>query len=131
MLIESGKDRQIYDCTTNEKEFRLFAKYRSAPVETKAKDYSSWQFTFSSADINDIKAYLASGKELSLGLVCGMESLNKSEYAVVKREKIEELLIKQGKTSITISRMKGEHDFRISVGGGRENALRVKANEIY
>ena len=27
-LVESGKDRQIYDFVTNKKEFRLFVKYR-------------------------------------------------------------------------------------------------------
>ena len=33
-LVESGKDRQIYDFVTNKKEFRLFVKYRSKPINT-------------------------------------------------------------------------------------------------
>ena len=35
-LIEGGTDRQVYDFTTDHKDFRLFVKYRSAPV-TKQK----------------------------------------------------------------------------------------------
>lgn len=46
-LVESGKDRQIYDFVTNKKEFRLFVKYRSKPINTKTPEYSSWQFHFS------------------------------------------------------------------------------------
>ena len=80
--------------------------------------------------MNEITAYLNSGKEFSIGLVCGEDALNQSQYAVLKREIIEEL-IKQGKTSITLSRKKGERAFRLSIGGGRENALKIKANEIY
>ena len=130
MLIEGGTDRQVYDFTTNEKDFRMFAKYRSSPINTKTEGYYSWQFVFSDKDMDEIKAYLDSGKEFSVGLVCGTDILSQSQYAVLKREIIQEL-IKQGKTSVTISRKKGERAFRISIGGGRENALMIKANEIY
>ncbi|MGI6534583.1 MAG: hypothetical protein ACOX23_08325 [Peptococcia bacterium] len=34
------------------------------------------------------------------------------------------------KTSITISRKKNEKAYRISVGGGRENAMQVKASRF-
>jgi hypothetical protein len=130
MLIEGGTDRQVYDFTTNEKDFRMFAKYRSAPIPTKTEGYYSWQFVFSDNDIFEIREYLDSGREFELGLVCGSDSLNKSQYVVLKRD-ITEKLIEQGKKSITISRKKGERAFRISVGGGRENSIKVKANEIY
>ena len=130
MIIEGGKDRQVYDFTTNKKDFIMFAKYRSTPIETKREGYFSWQFVFLSKDLNEIKEYLKSEKEFSLGLVCGVNPLNQSEYAVLHRDAVEELFA-QGKTSITISRKKGEHDFRVSIGGGRENSLRIKANEIF
>ena len=39
-------------------------------------------------------------------------------------------LIKLGKDSITISRKKGEHAYRIPIGGGRGNAMQVKAGRI-
>ena len=76
MLIEGGTDRQVYDFTTNDKEFRLFAKYRSTPINTKTEGYNSWQFIFSEKDMDEIKAYLNSGKEFSIGLVCGADALN-------------------------------------------------------
>ena len=130
MLIEGGTDRQVYDFTTDMKDFRMFAKYRSAPNATKTAGYSSWQFVFSNDDLAEIKQYLNSGKNFSLGLVCGSDPLNQSEYAVLHRDAVDELL-QQGKTSITISRKTGEHAFRVSVGGGRENSLKIKANEIF
>ena len=39
-------------------------------------------------------------------------------------------MISIGKDSITISRRKGEHAYRISIGGGRENAMQVTANRF-
>ena len=130
MLIEGGADRQVYDFTTDEKEIRMFVKYRSAPIETKTEDYFSWQFVFSEKDLREINSYLKSNKEFSLGLVCGASKLNKSQYVVVEREVVEELF-SQRKTSLTVSRRKNERYFRISIGGGRENSIKVKANRIY
>lgn len=45
-LVESGKDRQIYDFMTNKKEFRLFVKYRSRPLNTKRQSIQVGSFTF-------------------------------------------------------------------------------------
>lgn len=130
MLIEGGTDRQVYDFTTNHENFRLFVKYRSAPIDTKTEDYFSWQFNFSDSDISEITGYLNSGINLSLGLVCGETPLHQSQYAAIPKDVLEELL-EQGKTSLTISIRKGEHSFRISVGGGRDNAVKVKANALF
>ena len=44
-LVESGKDRQIYDFVTNKKEFRLFVKYRSRPINTKHRSIRVGSFT--------------------------------------------------------------------------------------
>lgn len=57
LLVESGKDRQIYDFMTNKKEFRLFVKYRSRPLNTKTPEYSSWQFHFSDDDKREIDTF--------------------------------------------------------------------------
>lgn len=35
-----------------------------------------------------------------------------------------------GKSSITISRKKNERAYRISVGGGRSNSMKIKANRF-
>lgn len=130
MLIEGGDNRRVYEFTTNKKNFRLFLKYRSSPLNTKKEDYWSWQFIFSDGDMDYIRECLNSENLFVIGLVCGVEGLNNSEYAALQREHIEEI-IKQGKTSVTLSRRKGEHDFRLSTGGGRENSMRIKASKIY
>ena len=130
MLIEGGADRQVYDFTTDEKETRLFVKYRSAPIDTKTEGYFSWQFIFSDKDLREIKDYLKSERDFSLGLVCGANKLNQSQYVVLERKVIEELFV-QGKTSLTVSRKKNERYFRVAVGGGRDNSIKVKANRIY
>lgn len=130
MLIEGGTDRQVYDFTTDEKEIRMFVKYRSTPIDTKTEGYCSWQFIFSDKDVREIKDYLISKKDFALGLVCGADKLNESQYAVLGREVIEELFA-QGKTSLTVSRKKNERCFRVSIGGGRDNSIKVKANRIY
>ena len=87
VLIEGGADRQVYDFTTDHKDFRLFVKYRSVPT-TKAQDYNSWQFVFSDSDITELTEYLKLGLELSVGLVCGQEVLNQSQYAVLHKDVI-------------------------------------------
>ena len=116
-LIEKGKDRQIYSFTTNKKDFLLFLKYRSKPIDTKTPNYTSWQFCFSDDDISELTQFISSAKHLSVGLVCGNEKLSTSEYAVLNRDNLA-LLFSQSKTTFTISRKKGEKAFRILIGGG-------------
>lgn len=130
VLVEGGADRQVYEFTTNEGDFKLFLKYRSEPIQTKAEGYQSWQFGFSADDIAELRRYISENKHLSVGLVCGMNTLSNSEYAVLHKEEIGQLL-DAGKTSVTISRKSGEKAFRISVGGGRENAMKVESNRKY
>ena len=129
-LIEGGDDRQVYDFTTDDREFRMFIKYRSTPIDTKTEDYFSWQFILTDNDLAEINQYLQSGKEFSLGLVCGAESLKDSLYAVLRNDQIEQLL-EQGKTNFTISIRKRERYFRIPISGGRSEAIRVKASDLY
>lgn len=129
-LIEGGTDRQVYDFTTDHKDFRLFVKYRSAPNHTNNPDYNSWQFIFSPSDMEELKGYMELDRELSLGLVCGQEQLNQSHLAVLHKDELETIFA-QGKNSLTVSLKKGEHSFRLSIGGGRDNALRVKTNRLY
>ena len=64
-LVESGQDRQIYDFTTDKKEFRLFLKYRSQPIKTKDPEYSSWQFNFSADDKKELTCFLSEATHLS------------------------------------------------------------------
>ncbi len=130
VLIEGGRDRQIYEITTDEKETRLFVKYRSAPYDSKREDYSSWYFRFSDNELQELNDYLKGEREFSLGLVCGANKLDQSQYVVLDRNDVRALFA-LGKTSLTISRKKREQFFRVSIGGGRENSLKIKANRIY
>lgn len=130
MLVEGGDNRQIYEFTTNNSEFILFVKYRSLPIATKNEDYNSWQFVFSDADMKELTAFLNNPKQLSVGLICGNKALGKSEVAFIHKEELQELF-DAGKTTLTISRKKNERCFRISIGGGRDQALKIESKRIY
>ncbi len=129
VLVESDDNRQVYDLTTNTGECRLFIKYRADKQDTKTLDYNSWLFTLTDSDKTEMKDYIDNGYNLVLALVCGMAELSGSEIAVVDKHQIEEL-ISLGKNSITISRKKSERAYRISIGGGRENAMQIKSNRF-
>lgn len=127
MLIEGSADRQVYDCTTDQGDFKLFTKYRSAPIPSKTEGYDSWQFGFSADDITELRTFVVDEEELSVGLVCGKAALNQSEIAFLHKNEIVALL-KAEKSSITISRKTREKKFRISMGGSRENGLQIECN---
>ena len=130
MLLEGGTDRQVYNFTTNATDFRLFIKYRSEGRAGAKDGYISWTFVFSYEDVTELKKYIADSQHLSLGLVCSMKQFNDSEYVVLHKEEIQEIF-DAGKTSLTVSRKKGEKAFRISMGGGRENSMSVPSNRLY
>ena len=127
-LVENGDDRQVYDFTTDKSECRLFIKYRANKQDTKKPDYSSWIFAISD-DKAELQKYIDEGKNLLLALVCVSSELDKSQLAILDKSQIQDILSRE-KTSITISRIKGEKAFRISVGGGRENSIQVKCNRF-
>lgn len=128
-LIESGIDRQIYDFTTNNMDFRLFIKYRTDKKIVKAQDYNSWYFNLTDKDIQEINRFINEGEKLVLALVCGAEDLGESEITILNNNEMKEI-IAQNKTSLTVSRRKGEKAYRISMGGGRENSMQVKTNRF-
>lgn len=128
-LIESDDNRQLYSLITNKSECRLFIKYRSAKIDTKTEGYYSWLFSLTKRDKIEIQNLIDEGHNLVLALVCGISGLSDSELALIDKEQVKEL-IGMGKDSITISRRKGEHAYRISIGGGRENAMQVAANRF-
>lgn len=129
-LIEEGAGRRMYAFTTNQGNFRLYAKYRANPTDTKRSDYSSWQFTFMQNETIELRRYLDDKAPLSMALVCGTEALDGCEIAFLHKAEIAEIL-NAGKNSLTISRRKGERNFRVSVGGGRENAMLIECNRPY
>lgn len=128
-LVEGDEDRQVYDFTTNNVEFRLFIKYRADKQNTKTDDYNSWVFSLTENDKKEILSYIDHSYNLVVALVCGVEGLAESEIAVLNKDEIKQILDLQ-KTSITISRKKNERAFRISIGGGRDNSMQIKANRF-
>ena len=127
-IIESDENRQLYDLMTNNT-CRLFIKYRSRKQDTKTEDYSSWMFSLTTRDLNELRSIIDNEHNLVVALVCADTELSASELALIDKEQVNEL-INLGKDSITISRIKGEHAYRISIGGGRENAMLVTANRF-
>jgi len=124
VLIDGNRDRQVYEFATNDGDFRLFVKYRSTPNSTQKDGYNS-------NDLKELKQYIKDAKHLSVGLVCGNQQLNESEYAVLHKEDIEELFIAD-KRSFTISRMAHEKAFRLFVeDGSRGNARKIPSNRLY
>ncbi|ADG81933.1 hypothetical protein [Thermincola potens] len=128
-LVESNNDRQVYDFSTDNDDFRLFIKYRAQGRISKNGDYRSWQFVFTAEDISKISEYLGKNRNLLLALVCGAEKLDESELAVIQPEEIQRCF-ECGKTSLTISRIKREKAFRISIGGGRSNSIKIPCNRL-
>ncbi|CAA7603142.1 Hypothetical protein DEACI_3965 [Acididesulfobacillus acetoxydans] len=128
-LVEGDEDRQVYDFTTDNGEFRLFIKYRTDKSDVKAEDYNSWVFRLTEKDIDEITGYIDQGRNLVVALMCAVAGLAESEVAALTRDEIKEI-IDLGKQSMTISRKKGEHAYRISVGGGRDHAMQVKVNRF-
>ena len=129
VLLESDENRQVYDLATDNGECRLFMKYRRDKQDTKTQDYSSWTFVLTDSDKEEITGYIQEGFNLIVALVCGVADLAESEVAVLDRDQIQELIMLD-KNSITISRKKNERAYRISIGGGRENAMLVRANRF-
>lgn len=128
-LVEPGKDRQIYEFTTDQGDFKLFTKYRSIPT-TSSEAYTSWTFIFTDNDIKELNEYLASSKHLSVGLICGDSTLSSSLLAFLHKEEIQ-ALFDAGKKSFTISHEKNDHHYKISMGGGRDNCLKIKSNRPF
>ncbi|MDU2241859.1 MULTISPECIES: hypothetical protein [Paenibacillus] len=122
-LVEGGDNRRIYKISTDTSAYDIYMKYRSKRT-TGSNDYSSWQFTFSEDDIFEIKKNI--NKEFIMLLICGKEKLNTSEIVILDYNDIT-CIFETNKRSFTISRRKNEKYYRISMGGGRENSLQIKA----
>jgi len=129
-LVEGDDDRRVYDLTTNDGSYKLFIKYRGKRHYSVNSGYRSWQFTFTSKDINEIFEYINNQHNLLLALVCGEKRLKDSELAVLNRDDIIKCGLGNGRTSLTISRVKNEKAFRISTGGGRENAIKIPSSRL-
>lgn len=127
VVVEGDDDHQGYDLTTDTNECRIFIKHRADKQETRTVDYSSWVFSLTDSNRKLIQNYIDSEYNLVLVLVCGVAGLSGSEIALLDIDQIKKII---GKSSITISRKKNERAYRISTGGGRENAIKIQANRF-
>ena len=128
-LVENNESRQVYEFTINNGEYRMFIKYRSHPNVYHDR-HRSWQFVFSGKDIEELFKYLEDEKRLLLlVLVCGTKDFKSSEIAVLHPEEINQYF-STGRTTLTISKKKNERQFRISVGGGRNNSIKIPTNRL-
>ena len=64
-----------------------------------------------------------------MALVCGEKVLGDSEIAVLDSKQIEDI-IRLGKKSISLSKKKNEKAYRVSLGGGRDDAMQIKTNHF-
>ena len=128
-LVESDDDRQVYDLTTNKGNYRLYIKYRKDKQKNKNTSYNSWQFAFSENEIDELKSYIKQNINFAMALVCGVKALGDSEIAVLDSKQIEEI-IGLGKKSISLSKKKNEKAYRVSLGGGRDDAMQIKTNHF-
>ena len=129
LIEKDNKNRRIYKCATNDDEFTLILKYISAPT-TDNDGYTSWTFGLE-GDLDRLKALLDAPGGVSLCLIGGTKELNKSKYIALHREDIQEIIIDQGIVNPTFSQKKGEKAFRISAGGGRDNAIQIPTKRLY
>ena len=128
-LVEGNEERQIYDLATNSGDYRLIVKYRTKSRRGVDSSYRSWHFNFPSEDIEEMMEYIEHNPNMLLALICGEEGLNDSEFAVLNSDDIRHCL-GAGKSSLTVSRAKGEKAFRIPVGGRRDNSLKIPYNRL-
>lgn len=129
-LVENNESRQVYEFTLNNGEYRMFIKYRRSPQHDNRDGYRSWHFVFSGKEIEELFNYLKDEKRLLLlVLVCGTKDFKSSEIAVLHPEEINQYF-STGRTTLTISRKKNERQFRISVGGGRDNSIKIPAKRL-
>lgn len=127
LLVESNKDRQIYDLTTDNNSYLLYIKYRSNKTNTKTRGYNSWQFQLSGDEIKELQEIIRGNKKLQIILVCGVKKLGHSEIAVIGKDEIQKIM-ELGKTSFTISRQKHAKVYRVFTDGCRDSAMLVKSN---
>ena len=129
-LIESDKNRRIYNFAIDGSgDFALLLKYRSARPR-KTKGYSSWQFNLTDSDLNKINGYLTSRKDIRLCLILLTDSLSNSKYAILYKDDIRRLL-DLSLTSFTISFKKSENYYRISKNHDREGGFKVECNRDF
>jgi len=125
-LISAGEQKQIYQFTTNtsKKDFVLYLMYRTQKPNVK-DDYSSWSFGDIRENITELENYSGAGKNPVLALICVKDDLKDSEIGFLFQKDLQKI---KEKSSVTLSRRKGEKYFRLWMGGKRDDSLPIKCD---
>lgn len=98
MIIEPGDSRRIYSLTTNNDDYKIYAKYVSKPLKRQKEDAKLWQFIFSRDEIEFIKDYKKMRKNFILPLFVGKKiyKIVRLLYYLLKKQKIVWTFIMKG-----------------------------------
>ena len=130
-MIEETKDSStqiLKMCTDTSRDFYIYMKYTTDCRLTKTEDLISWSFNFSSSDKSLIDSKIAENIPVYMFLICGIQSENSGEIAVLTPKEYQ--LIKH-RNSITIN-LKGKRPqtFAVHIGKSRSDVIRVPRNSI-
>ncbi|MGG3772962.1 hypothetical protein [Heyndrickxia faecalis] len=131
-IIEPGDSRRIYNLTTNNGDYLLYAKYVSSPLRRQKRDAQLWQFTFSPEEREYIRNYNGNLEKLYFSLICGREKLIDSEIAILSLDEVKDCLdidFARDSYRITIKWEKGIHGLK-AYGTGRADILNGIDNTI-
>ncbi|WP_139492168.1 hypothetical protein [Brevibacillus dissolubilis] len=133
LFEKDNEKRQIYKITTNKDNYIIYSKYHTSPTGTKN---FSWAFTFTEAEIEEIKELKKHSGKVVFALICSQKQLNdyNQEIAIVSWDEFIQCvqINKQeykGSPRLSVRLMKGSHYLRI-YGSGRADMLGNQDNTI-
>lgn len=143
-LFEHGDDqnRKIYDFIAGKSDYRVYVKSSHAPSSVSLKNESSiWNFSFTEAQIDEIKEISLNAPNFFFVFVCGEKKLNASKIAIAPKDIIFKCIDlnrkdKYKKQCVKVRFIKGHWDFDFygtawsDVENKEDHTLKVRINEM-
>lgn len=132
-ILEQGEKRNIYKVSTNKGDYKIFSKYRVLSKENS--ESLNWQFSFSEAEIEEIRKLEEEKEKLILGFVCinDFQERFKSELALLYPGELKECLYideeYEGSQRLNIKYKKGNRGLN-AYGIKRADYLNEQNNKI-
>ncbi len=123
-LVSSGKRRNIYKISVNNKECELYIK--SSSISNNGL-YDNWIFNIEK-ELDELNEYLSSGKKFFILLVCIVDIFSKGELVIINSDELKALL-ETGKKNITISRQR-TGEYMISTGRKKDEYINIRYNRF-
>ena len=123
-LVSSGKRRNIYKISVNNKECELYIKRSSISNNGL---YDNWIFNIEK-ELDELNEYLSSGKKFFILLVCIVDIFSKGELVIINSDELKALL-ETGKKNITISRQR-TGEYMISTGRKKDEYINIRYNRF-